>query len=105
MDLMEALRTRRAIREFTAEPIDARLIDDLIAAAILAPSAMGLEPWAFVVVQGAERLRALEPEAKSYAAAHLPSGSPLMAHATDPSFAMFHGAAALIIICAVNSDS
>jgi hypothetical protein len=33
MDLMDALRTRRAIGEFTAEPVDARVIDDLIAAA------------------------------------------------------------------------
>ncbi|WP_213774233.1 nitroreductase family protein [Bradyrhizobium sp. dw_78] len=105
MDLMEALRTRRAIREFTAEPVGDDLIKELIAAAILAPSSSNLQPWGFAVVLGGERLHALGTEAKSYAAAHLATDSPLHAHAVDPTFEIFHGAAALIVICAVNSET
>ncbi len=104
MDLMEALRTRRAIREYTKEPIDDDVIKELIAAAVLAPSSVDLQPWGFAVVQGGERLHAVGAEAKSYAAAHLPPASPLHAHAVDPTFEMFHGAAALIVICAVNDE-
>ena len=105
MDLMEALRTRRAIREFTTEPIHDAVIEELIAAAILAPSAVNLQPWRFSVVQGGERLHALGAEAKSYAAAHLPPDSPLHAHAVDPAFEIFHGATALIVICAVDDEA
>ncbi len=105
MDLMEALRTRRAIREFTAEPVGDDLIKELIAAAILAPSASNLQPWGFAVVLGEERLHALGVEAKSHAAAHLATDSPLRAHAVDPTFEIFHGAAALIVICAVNDET
>ncbi len=105
MELMDALRTRRAIREFTAEPVDDATITELINAAILAPSANNLQPWRFAVVQGADRLHKLGAEAKRYAAAHLPVDSPLHANAVNPSFEIFHGAAALIIVCAANNDT
>ncbi len=105
MDLMEALRTRRAIREFTTEPVGDDLIEELIAAAILAPSSVNLQPWRFAVVRGRELLQSLGVEAKSYAAAHLPGDSPLHAHAVDPTFEIFHGATALIVICAVNDEA
>ena len=43
MDLKEAIYTRRAIREFTAEPITESVIRDLIDAAIQAPSAVMIQ--------------------------------------------------------------
>ncbi|QKC95249.1 nitroreductase [Mesorhizobium sp. NZP2298] len=105
MDLMEALRTRRAVREFTPDPVDESTIEELIGAAILAPSAVNLQPWGFGVVRGSERLHALSAEAKRYVRAHLPASSPLAGHAADPAFEIFHGAAALVVICAVNGES
>lgn len=104
MELMDALRTRRAVREFTAESIDDLTIEQLVGAAILAPSAVNLQPWAFAVVRGAERLRALSAEARRYALAHLPAGSPLATHVADPAFEIFHGAPALVIICAIDGE-
>ena len=53
MDLKEAIYTRRAIREFTAEPISESVIRDLIDAAIQAPSAVNQQPWSFCVVREA----------------------------------------------------
>ncbi len=90
MDLMEALRTRRAIREFTTEPVGDDVIEELIAAAILAPSArqpaaLGPSLWC-AEASGCMRWGL---EAKAYAAAHLPPASPLHAHAVDPTFEMF----------------
>ncbi|MBS0235272.1 MAG: nitroreductase family protein [Proteobacteria bacterium] len=105
MELMEGLRSRRAIRQFTAQPVGTGVIEELIAAATLAPSAINLQPWAFVVVPGAARLEALDPEAKAYAAAHLPADSRMRERALDPNFKIFHGAAALIVICAINGES
>ncbi len=104
MELMEALRTRRAVRAYTDEQIDNNLIHELIAAAILAPSAMNLQPWAFVVVRGSARLSALSDEAKRYTLANLPKDSPLAGHLADKDFKIFHGAPALIVICATKDD-
>lgn len=104
MELMDALRTRRAVREFSAEPVDDVAVEELIGAAVLAPSAVNLQPWAFAVVQGPERLRALSAEARRYALAHLPAGSPLARLVADPAFEIFHGAAALVVICAIDDE-
>ncbi|WP_201411098.1 nitroreductase family protein [Mesorhizobium sp. J8] len=91
MELMDALRTRRAVRAFTGEPVDDVTIEELVGAAILAPSAVNLQPWAFAVVRGTERLHALSAQARRYALAHLPSDSPLATHVADPAFEIFHG--------------
>ncbi|MGX8013512.1 nitroreductase family protein [Mesorhizobium sp. ORM8.1] len=104
MGMMEALRTRRAVRSYTDEPIDNYLIRELVEAATLAPSAMNLQPWAFVVVNGSARLQGLSDEAKRYTIDNLPKGSPLAGHLADKEFKIFHDAPALIIICAKNEE-
>jgi nitroreductase len=104
MELMDALRTRRAVRAFTGEPVDDVTVEELVGAAVLAPSAVNLQPWAFAVVRGTERLHALSAEARRYALAHVPSGSPLATHVADPAFEIFHGAAVLVVICAIDGE-
>jgi nitroreductase len=47
---MEAIFTRRSIRKYTAEPIPASIIHDLIEAAVSAPSAGNEEPWQFILL-------------------------------------------------------
>ncbi len=105
MELMEALRTRRAVRDFTDEQVDASLVEELIAAAILAPSAWNSQPWAFAVVVGAAHLHELSVQAKQYALAHIPASSPLAGHLADSSFEILHGAATMIVVCATNNES
>jgi nitroreductase len=46
MDLQEAIYTRRAVRFYTAEPVDEKTIEGLIGAAIQAPSALNQQAWA-----------------------------------------------------------
>lgn len=104
MELMEALRSRRACRAFTDRAVDPAAIKDLIAAAVLAPSAMNLQPWAFVAIEGRERLHEMAVEARKAALGDLPEGSPLRGHISDPKFEMFHGAAALVVICATDGE-
>ena len=48
---LDAIHQRRAIRAFTADAVDASTIRQLLDAAVHAPTAMHLEPWAFVIVQ------------------------------------------------------
>lgn len=46
----DTLRLRRTVRDFSAEPVPAEVIDLAIDAARSAPSGANLQPWTFVVV-------------------------------------------------------
>lgn len=59
MDAIEALKTRRSIRAFKKEPVDAGIIQEMVDCARLAPSARNVQPWEFVVVRDPEKLREL----------------------------------------------
>lgn len=104
MDLLEGLRTRRTCREFTTEPVSRQEIERLAEAAALAPSAMNRQPWAFAALLGAERLHELSTQAQKAALQFLLADSPLRSHALDPHFELFHGAAALVIVCATDEE-
>ncbi len=50
MDAIKAIKERRSIRSFKEEPIPKEIIEDIIDAARLAPTANNLQPWVFVAV-------------------------------------------------------
>jgi nitroreductase len=103
MDLIFAIRNRRAVRDFAPEAVSRAAIADAIGAATMAPSAMNLQPWLFAVVEGAERLRELSTRAKAHLLATLDPASPAARHRdhlTDPAMNLFHDAPALVIVCA-----
>ncbi len=56
MDVMEVIRTRRSIRKFTDKPVLPEMIDTILQAAMLAPSAGNQKPWHFIVVTDREKL-------------------------------------------------
>ena len=103
MELMDVIRNRRAVRDYTDAAIDRATMEGLIGAAILAPSAMNQQPWAFGVVLGRERIDAYAKRAKDWllASLSLTSYEPSIRHMLeDPQFALFHHAPALAIVLA-----
>ena len=54
MDLMEAIKTRRAIRKYRPDPVPQEFIDQILEAARLAPSGVNSQPWKFKVVTDPE---------------------------------------------------
>lgn len=50
MDAIEAILTRRSIRKYTAEKIADEIIDELLKAAMAAPSAFNAQPRHFMVI-------------------------------------------------------
>ena len=52
----DVLKTRRAVRDYKSDRLDRCAVERLIGAAILAPSAMNLQPWAFAALLDAERI-------------------------------------------------
>lgn len=52
MDVFDAMRERRSIRGFTDAPVDRALLEEILAAANMAPSSMNTQPWHFHVLTG-----------------------------------------------------
>jgi nitroreductase len=107
MDVFEAIYTRRAIREFAEGEVERFSVLALIDAAVQAPSAMDLQPWAFFVVQGKAVLERLSSAAKTHLLDSVAPSSPLAKQKdmlADPSFNIFYGASTLIIVCADGSE-
>ena len=50
MDLDDAIRARRTLKAFTPETVDADIVRELLALAVLAPNHHETEPWRFWVV-------------------------------------------------------
>jgi len=50
MDTLEAVKQRRSVRKYRADPVNRELLRQLVDCARLAPTAVAKEPWEFVVV-------------------------------------------------------
>jgi nitroreductase len=101
MDVREAISRRRAVREFTTEPVEEAALRGLIDAEVQAPSAVNQQPWLFTVVRDREVLARISNEAK----AHMlrTSQAALASHhllhiLNDPKFDIFYGVPALIVL-------
>jgi F420 biosynthesis protein FbiB-like protein len=96
------LKSRHSIRRYTAQSIAPEVLERILEAAILAPSAHNRQPWRFAVVR--------TPEAKAALANHmgdrlrqdrLADGDPETVIAADVarSYARITGAAVAILVC------
>ncbi|MCG8453798.1 MAG: nitroreductase family protein [Spirochaetales bacterium] len=54
MDVLKLIRERRTARSFTGEPIDPEVLDRILDAGRMAPSAKNRQAWRFVAVQKSE---------------------------------------------------
>ena len=106
MDLKEAIYSRRAVREYTAEPVDENVLRQLFDAAIQAPSAVNQQPWLFSVVRDKALLARISTEAK----AHM-LRTPIAAASqhfqtvlSNPEFDIFYHAPVLIVISTVTES-
>ena len=62
---LEAVRTRRSVREFSPDAIPMDVVDAAIEAAASAPSGANRQPWSFVVVRDPEAKRRIREAAES----------------------------------------
>ena len=53
MDVYEAVRTRRSVRNFTNRPVPREALERVLSAAAWAPSGSNIQPWHIYVVTGA----------------------------------------------------
>ena len=93
MELTDVIKNRRAVRDYIDAAIDRATVERLVEAAILAPSAMNLQPWAFAVLLGRERIEAYAIRAKKWLLESLSQTSyePSIRHMLeDPQFVLFY---------------
>jgi nitroreductase len=101
-DFFEVLKTRRTVRSYTAEAVTRQDLQELIDSAILAPTGMNFQPWAFTVVTSQDVMRRLNaivvgilrsPEAQQ----HMPNER-MKEIVNEPGYYIFYGAPALVVI-------
>lgn len=100
---------RRSVRAYTTAQVGGSTIRELLLAAVQAPTAMHLEPWAFVVVQDTARLKRYSDRGRQMflesarstglTNAGDPRAQAHLAMLADPAFDIFHGASTLIVVC------
>jgi len=59
LDVLEAVKGRRSIRAFENQDVPAEILEKIIDAARLAPSAGNIQPWEFIIVRKPEIKRRL----------------------------------------------
>jgi len=67
MELMDAMLTRRSVRQWTSEPVADETLEKLMEAAARAPSGGNTQPWAFVTIRDQARLKRLRAAAPGIA--------------------------------------
>jgi len=63
MDIFTAIKERRSCRNFLPEPIEDKVIEQILEAATWAPSPLNLQPWEFIVVTNQETKEKIFSEA------------------------------------------
>jgi nitroreductase len=107
-DVLGAIYARRAVRAYSAEQPPDNVIRELLDAAVQAPTAMHLEPWAFVVIQDKALLQRYSDRAKAMlletsvaigwgSASRSRHDHPALL--ADPAFNIFYDAGTLIVVC------
>jgi len=59
MQTMQAILTRRSIRKFKSDIVPRKVIDEILHAAMQAPSAYNQQPWQFIVIEERKILDAI----------------------------------------------
>ena len=105
MDVIEAIHDRRSIRAYAVDSVPRPLIEELLWAAVQAPSppVSGEAPWALFVMEGAELISGYGARALRYARENQPPGRP-WTWADRPGFQVFWGAPAVVFICAKSGN-
>jgi nitroreductase len=73
--MIELLKTRRSIRKYENRPVEKEKIENLLKAALLAPSSRSIRPWEFIAVTDKELIEKLS-HCKEYGSQFL-KGAPL----------------------------
>ena len=103
MEAIEAIMTRRSVRKFEERQIPDDVIEKILNAGTYAPSALSLQPWAFVVVQDQQFLQKVSDYCKPILLSHMKGAheglSDLFRSMLEtPGYSIYYDAPAVIMI-------
>jgi nitroreductase len=107
MNVQEAIAARRSVRQYADKLVTREVIDQLLNAAVHAPSAMDSQTWAFGVILGFEQVHEIGERArvallKECDRQGMTGG--FRDRIANPSFNPFYGAPAVVVIYATMHD-
>ncbi|MBW2971388.1 nitroreductase [Candidatus Woesearchaeota archaeon] len=94
--VIEAIYRRRSIRNFQDKQVPKDIIDEILNAAVMAPSARNTQPWHFTIVEGKDRIYELGKKVTELQKKHAEEFR--LISSIIPAKFIFHGAPLLIII-------
>ena len=112
LSALDVIFMRRSVRAYTTQKLDEATIRSLLDAAVQAPTAMHMEPWAFVVIQDEATLKRYSDRAKGswakeaakyrdlHAGVDAATEKAFAERFASPDFCVFYDASTLIVICA-----
>ena len=106
--VIEAIKSRRAIRSFEDKPIPDSAIETLLEAATYAPSAINIQPWKFTIITNKDAMKNLSDTAKPALIRMLPDVGDeglvgLKKRLSDPKYNIFYNAPLLIFVSGIKS--
>ena len=63
-EVLENIYSRRSIRSYEDKKVPKELIEELLNAAVMAPSSRGSQPWNFTIVENKELIKKLDEALK-----------------------------------------
>jgi len=105
--VLDAIKQRRSVRSYRPDPVPREVLEQLLAAAIWAPSAHNRQPWRFVVVRTPAAREALaramgERLRRDLAADGVPADA--VENDVRRSYARLLAAPALVVVCLTLAD-
>lgn len=101
MNVIEAVSTRRSVRNYTDELIDRDTLEELIRLGTMAATAGNMQLWGFVVIQGKDVIAGYEEPVKADLLARTdeyPNPERYRRALGNPDYNIFHNAANMILI-------
>jgi nitroreductase len=93
-ETLNTIYTRRAVRKYKDKPVEKELIEQILDAARMAPSAMNKQPWKFYVITNKQLIQTLSSDIAKKVAEKYPSfaqrkdmifyGAPVVIFITSP---------------------
>lgn len=108
MDFIEAINTRRSVRNYSEKIVEREIIEKLLDLAVKAPSSMNSQPWAFAVIQDSKMLKCYSANAKKMLLDMMdeyPRYQKYRAYLSDAEKSLFYNANTLVIIYAEPSGA
>lgn len=107
MNLMEAINARRSVRSYKPDMVDRETIKHLLHAAVQAPSGMNTQPWAFGIIEDAQRLSDYSGRIKAIlldSIEQMPWLAQYKGYFADPGSSIFYHAPTLVVIYTKTPD-